>query len=89
MTVNTAPQIGLILPQCGHLIAGSLNLGGTLNLVPQSQVMALYLLRRHITSEVSRARWASLGFSSFAPGFATASGTTPAVVIVEAAITPL
>jgi len=40
-THNLSSQMGLILPQCGHLMLDALNPGGTLNLVPQSQVMVL------------------------------------------------
>ena len=34
-------QTWCILPQCGHLMLGSLKLGGTRNLAPQSHVMVL------------------------------------------------
>jgi len=34
-------QIGLILPQWGHLMLNPLKLGGSFNFVPQSQVMVL------------------------------------------------
>ena len=39
--INPSSQTGFILPQCGQVIFGSVNLGGTRNLVPHSQVMAL------------------------------------------------
>ena len=39
--INPSSQTKFILPQCGHVIFGSVNLGGTRNLVPHSQVMAL------------------------------------------------
>jgi hypothetical protein len=41
MTGDIYSQTGFILPQCGHLIAGSLKVGGTLSLVPQAQVIVL------------------------------------------------
>jgi len=38
---NLSSQTWCVLPQCGHLIIGSLNLGGTRSLAPQSHVMVL------------------------------------------------
>jgi hypothetical protein len=38
---NPSSQTWCVLPQCGHLIVGSLKLGGTRNLAPQSHVMVV------------------------------------------------
>ena len=60
------------LPQRGHLILVPLNLGGTLSLVPQSQVMVLYLLIRQSRSSVSRVRSILSGSSAAAARSETA-----------------
>ena len=49
-------QTRLILPQWGHLILALLSLGGIFSLVPQAQVIVLYLFKCHIRSETSRVR---------------------------------
>jgi len=38
---NLSSQTWCVLPQCGHLMLGSLKLGGTRSLAPQSHVMVV------------------------------------------------